>query len=80
MCIRDRPDAAVGGGGGKARYVQKRPASHGNDVGMAVDARFHNVAEGLFPRGNAGFGRFPARNGTAAGKMGIRDRCRTCKE
>ena len=62
-----QPDAAMGGGGGKACYVKKRSAAHGYDIGMAVNACFHNVAQGRFPCGKTCFGFLPARNGTAAG-------------
>ena len=62
-----QPDAAMGGGGGKACYVKKRSAAHGYDIGMAVNACFHNVAQGRFPCGKTCFGFLPARNGTTAG-------------
>ena len=60
-------DAAVGGGGRKARHVQKGSAAHGDDMGMTVDPRFHDVAQGRFPSGKGGFGRLPARYGPAPG-------------
>ena len=48
-------------------FGRKGPSAHGNDMGMAVNPRFHDVAQARFPRGKGGFGRLPARYGPAPG-------------